>query len=88
MLIHFSKAEPDGLVAGDGVVLDPVAAGVLVKVDAGVSRLIDVGDIEFGRGMLRSIFTGEPVFVSAALAVLASADLLARRGNLLRRRLA
>jgi hypothetical protein len=53
VLVDLNKAEPDRLVAGDGVVLHPVAAGVLVEIDAGVNGLIDIGDIEFGRRMLR-----------------------------------
>ena len=35
------EAAPAGLVAGDGVVLTPVAAGVLVEVGAGVGGLVD-----------------------------------------------
>ena len=52
MLVYFGKAEPNGLVAGNGIIFYPVSAGVLVEIDARINRLINVGDIEFGRWML------------------------------------
>src|SRR5581483_611184 len=54
MFINFIKAEPRGLVAGNRVILQPVAAGELVKVNTGINRLVYVGDIKLWRHMFFS----------------------------------
>ena len=46
--VEFGEADPLGLVGGDFRILEPVAAGVLVEVDARVGGLIDGLDAEAG----------------------------------------
>ena len=48
-LIEFDKADPLSLVGRNLGILDPVAAGVLVEIDAGVGGLVDVVEAEAGR---------------------------------------
>ena len=49
---------PAHLIARNGVVLDPVAAGVLVEVRAGIGGLVDGGEIEAHDGRGRRGFAG------------------------------
>ncbi len=58
-LVDFREANPLGLVSGDLRVLEPVAAGVLVEIDARVDRLGDRLDAEaIGHLLLRSLREG------------------------------
>src|SRR5207302_7931317 len=47
--VDFREANPPRLVGGDLSVLQPVAAGILIKINAGVGSLINVGNAEAGR---------------------------------------
>src|SRR5579862_6823889 len=49
--MQFGKASPLRLVGRNLGILDPVAAGILVKIDAGVNVLIDVVDTESRAGL-------------------------------------
>src|SRR5205823_12539416 len=46
--VDLCEANPTGLIGGDFRILEPIAAGVLVKIHAGVGSLINVGDAEAG----------------------------------------
>ena len=48
-LVDFREANPPRLVGGDLSVLQPVAAGVLIKINARIGSLINVGNAEAGR---------------------------------------
>ena len=45
-LIELDEADPLGLVGRNFGILQPVAAGVLIEVDAGVDRFVEIVDAE------------------------------------------